>query len=70
MVPLKCRILNFDVIVQILLTSNILKAIIIAVYVYLLNKTKEKQNFTAFNAIYGLDVIGVKSLKSYRKISS
>ena len=30
----------------------------------LLNKTQEEYNFTAFNAMVGLDVIGVKRLKS------
>ena len=30
----------------------------------LLNKTQEEYNFTAFNAMVGLDVIDVKRLKS------
>ena len=40
------------------------KVIIIVVNVLLLNKSQEEYNFTAFNAIFGLDVIDVKRLKS------
>ena len=36
----------------------------LAINVLLLNKTQEEYNFTAFNAIFGLDVIDVKRLKS------
>ena len=59
MVPLKCRIMDFDVKIHILLTSNIC-----AENMLFLNKTQVEYNFTVFNAIFGLDVNDVKSLKS------
>ena len=40
------------------------KFIILAVYVLLLNKPQEQDNFIAFNAIFGIDVNDVKRLKS------
>ena len=62
MVLLKCRIMSFDVGIDIFprLTSNF----ILAANVLLLNETQEEYNFTTFDAIFGLEVNDVKRLKS------
>ena len=62
MVLLKCRIMSFDVEIDIFrrLTFNFN----LAANVLLLNKTQEEYNFTTFDAIFGLEVNDVKRLKS------
>ena len=56
MMPLTCIIRNFDVIIHILLMSNILKSYFVQSNMLLLSKTQEEYNFTAFKRMFGIHV--------------